>query len=106
MRKVIGELKPGDEVVVENFYRLRSVQTVDRVTNFAVFVGGDRFNRDTGKIYSGGFGKPLRILLTDNPETDVDGHNRKVRLAKDISDALDRLSLGKLEEIWGMVKGA
>lgn len=106
MKKRLFDLKKGDEVVVERYNRMWYVADVYKVGASLIEADGYKFKISTGGIQSGGFGKPLRILLTDDPEKDVTEHNKAVRLSTVIADSLDRLPLDKLEAIWEIAKDA
>ena len=99
-------MKKGDEVVVERYNKMRYVAEVYKVGASLIEADGYKFYISTGGIQSRGFGKPLRILLTDDPEKDVTEHNKAVRLSTVIADSLDRLPLDKLEAIWEIAKDA
>lgn len=106
MKKRLQDLKSGDEVVVERYNRMRYVAEVYKVGTSLIGADGYKFHISTGGIQSRGFGKPLRILLTDNIHKDVTEHNEAVRLSIVIADSLDRLPLDKLKAIWEIAKDA
>lgn len=106
MKKRLQDLRKGDEVVVECYNRMRYVAEVYKATPYLIDVDGFKFYISTGCVQGSGFGKPLRILLTDDTQKDVVEHNKAVQLSTDIADSLGRLPLDKLEAIWEITKDA